>query len=133
MSETLDLTYLIKNMNPTLMEGEYVFCKVNTDSKKVHELEPVSTFKNGKEYIVIITKENADKNKFGYSDIYKMVSLEIQSNKSEAEFLAVITGVFADQGILSKLFTLLDVCYLFVPVEKIKDAQQLLHDLTVDF
>lgn len=133
MSETLDLTYLIKNMNPNLMEGEYVFCKVNIDSKKIQELDPVSTFRIGKEYLVVLSKQNADKNRFGYDESYNMVSLKISSKNSEAEFLAVISGVFADQGIPSKVFSGIDTCFLFIPVEKIKDALQLLHDLTVDF
>ncbi len=135
MSEALDLTYLVKNMNPVLFDGEYVFCNVNIESKKIHELEPVGAFKFGKGYTVIITKVNADKNQFGYSESYKMISLDVNVNgkKSEAEFLAVITGVFADQGISSKIFSGIDICFLFVKIEKIKDAMQLLHDLTVDF
>ena len=133
MSDTMDLTYLIRNMNPVLLDGEFIFCKVNIDSKKIHELEPISSIKTGKEYSIIIDKLKADKNRFGYNKIYKMVSLKLPSNHSEAEFMAVITGVFADQGIPSKVISCEEECYLFISTETIEDAVQLLHDLTVDF
>lgn len=133
MSEIIDLSYLIKNMKPTMLEGEYVFCEINKNGYDVFELDPVSVLSIGNNYTLIIPKQKAVERKIEFKTIFNMLSLSVKDNNEDGEFIAVIAGVFADQCIPAKFISAIGTHYLFVPTNKTKEAMQLLFDLTTDF
>jgi hypothetical protein len=134
MSDIIDLSYLIKNMNPALKNGEFVFCNIDTDIKNILESSPLLILKTVKGYSALVSRQSADKYDYDYENVFSLITLCLPEHESEAEFLAVITGVFADQGIPVKLFSgFNNSCGLLVPVFKTDDAMQLLNDLTTDF
>lgn len=56
MNGETELEQLLKNLQPELNPGEYVFCTVNTPVQAA-EQDPISIFKESEEVTVILPKK----------------------------------------------------------------------------
>jgi uncharacterized protein len=98
MSGEKDLHTLLKNMKPTLQEGDYVFC--NTKSLAAIDLADVIMFFREQEAVtIILKKEVADSLQLPYSFVAAWITLTIHSSLEAVGLTAAFSKALADENI----------------------------------
>jgi uncharacterized protein len=122
-----DLRELIKNINPEVIEGNYVFCVVNetVDMKIV----PKMIFKEKEGTTLILTREQAEEYGLKYEGMWAMITLNVNSDLEAVGFLAKITEVLAKANISVNTVSAYYHDHLFVPKERVEDALEILNKL----
>ena len=129
MNGESDLKMLLRNMEPIVVPGEYVFCSIQ--ESQLEELEyPLLVFKESEGPTVIVTKVLAEKNELDFSSSWGLVSLSIHSNLEAVGFLAAITSHLAEVGISVNIVSAFYHDHLFVPYERVDEAMSILLDLS---
>ena len=89
---------IIKNLNPKLNRGEYVFCSVNNldniNSKKI-----IGTFLEKKGLSIIIDKKEARNLGLSYSFIASWITLKVNSSLDSVGLTATFSSALAKNGI----------------------------------
>ncbi len=75
---------------------------------------------------VIVEKAVADKSKLSYTQIWSLITLNVDSDLSAVGFLAAITPVLAKAGISVNVISAYYHDHLFVPEGKAKEAIRIL-------
>jgi uncharacterized protein len=134
MSGITDLSFLLKNMNPILNDGEFVFCTIAINElKDFAELDPVSITREAEGWSLIIPREKAELKKLEPSSVFKMITLSVHSSLQAVGFLAFVLGVLADQEISVNAVSAFYHDYLFVPADQVDDAIKLLNVISSDY
>ena len=122
-----DLRELIKNINPEVIEGNYVFCVVNetVDMKIV----PKMIFKEKEGTTLILTREQAEEYGLKYEGMWAMITLNVNSDLEAVGFLAKITEVLAKANISVNTVSAYYHDHLFVPKKRVEDALEILNKL----
>lgn len=92
------LETLLKTMQPTLNEGDYVFCT----RKDINELDPndiIMSFKEQEGITVILKQEIADRLQFEYSFVAKWISLTVHSSLEAIGLTAAFSKALAEENI----------------------------------
>lgn len=121
-----DLKKLLKNMQPTLLKGKYVFCSISESDLKHLRISPVFTFKEKEGISIVLSKQAADKNKLKYSGVWALITLNVYSDLSAVGFLAIITRALADARISTNVVSAFYHDHLFVPTDKAEMALDIL-------
>ncbi len=124
-----DLKKLLRNMEPVVVQGEYVFCSIEEGQLDYLE-KPLLVFRENEGPTVIVTKQAAVQHGFSFDTIWGLISLSIHSNLQSIGFLAAITTQLAKAGISVNAVSAFYHDHLFVPHERIDDALSLLIDLS---
>ncbi|MFW9991490.1 MAG: ACT domain-containing protein [Candidatus Odinarchaeota archaeon] len=124
-----DLNSLLKSMEPELREETYVFCSIPGKKYSGMNLEPLLMFNEDEGVTIIVEKEIADDHSLSYSAIWSLITLTVHSDLTAIGFLAKLTKELADSGISVNVVSAYYHDHLFVPVEKSKDAMQILKDM----
>jgi hypothetical protein len=122
MSGIKDLDVLLKSMKPELIEGEYVFCTVQS----LGDLKPLMTFKEKEGLTLILRKQDADQNNISYQSTWAMITLTVHSNLEAVGFLAKITEKLAQAGISVNAVSAYYHDHLFVPKNRALEAIEIL-------
>ena len=129
MSGESNLNSLLRDMQPKVVSGEYVFCSIQ--ESQLGEIEnPLMVFRENEGPTVIVTKAVAEKNELEFSSSWGLVSLSIHSNLEAVGFLAAITSHLAKAGISVNAVSAFYHDHLFVPYERIEEAISELVDLS---
>lgn len=131
MSGEKDLTQLIKNMNPELRDGEFVFASLDRKDVKSKGLNPVFTFIEDEGLSLIIRQMDAEINNIPYDSVFKMITLNIHSSLNAVGFFAVILNELAKQNISVNPVSAFYHDHLFIPKEKAETAMVVLRKITI--
>ena len=119
MNGETDLQKLIQGMEPSLNEGEFVFCTVN--SLQHLTLNPLCLFQEKEGTTVILSKEQADKASLPYSGIYAWITLSVHSALEAVGLTAAVSKALTDANISCNVVAAYYHDHIFVPI---KDAQR---------
>lgn len=128
MSGETNLALLLKNMQPILNEGQYVFCSVSTETAL--DFTKIQLFFKEKEGItIIVEKAYADEMGFLYPSVCAWISLLIHSSLEAVGLTAAFSTALAKGNIPSNVVAGYYHDHIFVPLEMAQKAMKILQKL----
>lgn len=125
-----DLKVLLKSMEPKPIKGEFVFCTVSEEHFTKLRANPLLVFREKEGITLILERDVADANSLPYSHVWGMITLTVHSDLTAVGFLAVITSKLAGAGISVNVVSAYYHDHLFIPLEKVDKAMELLRELS---
>jgi hypothetical protein len=117
----------LKNLNPVLLEDEYVFCTFLSSIYGDHnKLNPIASFNEKEGLTLVVKKEIAKFNNLEFKGTFKCISLNLISSLTSVGLTALISKVLADNEISANIYAGYYHDHIFVPLEKANDAFKLL-------
>jgi len=117
----------LKNLNPVLLEDEYVFCTFLSSIYGDHnKLNPIASFNEKEGLTLVVKKEIAKFNNLEFKDTFKCISLNLISSLSSVGLTALISKALADNEISANIYAGYYHDHIFVPLERASDAFKLL-------
>ena len=111
------LEVLLRDMNPLLHDGPYVFVQTGTVPD-----EAVATFREEEGLTVIVERRQADALALSYSSLWAWITLTVHSDLAAVGFLAEVAGRLARAGISCNAFAAVMHDHIFVPYDRRFDA-----------
>ena len=125
-----DLLNLLNNLQPNLLNEDYVFVVLDEYSLGfLKQLDPIATFKEKEGLTIVITKERAKQENLEYNSVFKCISLGVHSSLSSVGLIATISILFSDKDIPCNVFSGFFHDHLFVQKSLSKEALELLKGL----
>jgi uncharacterized protein len=125
-----DLTLLLKSMNPTLQDGEYVFCSVNQQVVDWSDSVPLCIFREEEGVTLILRREDADRRQLPYGSIFRMITLSVHSSLEAVGFIAAIATQLVQHGISTNPISAFYHDHLFIPASDADKAMVVLQALS---
>ncbi|MHA2021338.1 MAG: ACT domain-containing protein [Candidatus Thorarchaeota archaeon] len=125
-----DLGTLIRSMEPSLSDEEYVF--VSMDESLIEELniDPLLAFKEEEGVTLILDKTTADSHSLEYLSTWSLITLSIHSDLEAIGFIARVSSELAKEGISVNVVSAFYHDHLFVPYDEGHEALEILQALT---
>ena len=131
MSGETNLDILLKNMEPVLQDGVYVFHSSKKSMAELTGLDPVLLFTEEEGTAAILKKEKADAAGINYHYQARMITLNVHSSLDAVGFLAAITKKLAEGGISVNPVSAHFHDHLFIPEDKADQAIEILRDFAL--
>ena len=128
MTGETDLLKLIKDMQPELNQGEYVFCLVSS-KEQAAGLDPLCYFLEKEGVTVILTKEKADAINIPYSTICVWITLTVHSSLEAVGLTAAVSKALTEANISCNVVAAFYHDHIFVPVKDSARAMDALQNL----
>ncbi|TET96241.1 MAG: ACT domain-containing protein [Anaerolineales bacterium] len=132
MSGETNLQRLLANMQPELLEREFVFCSVSPKAFEQLRIHPIGWFREAEGITLVIERNVADDEGLDYEFVSRMITLNIHSSLEAVGFLATITSKLAGAGISVNTISAFYHDHLFVPTDRASAVMQLLDELKND-
>ena len=132
MSGERDLRVLLSNLNPSLSEGEFVFCSLDEARLGKLGVHAIATFRESEAISAIIPRQYADDEGLEYSFIARLITIGVYSSLDAVGLIAAIAGKLAEAGISVNPVSAYFHDYLFVPADKAHEAMAALTELSSD-
>ncbi|MDA7763906.1 ACT domain-containing protein [Pelagibacterales bacterium] len=117
----------LKNLNPVLLEDEYVFCTFLSSIYGDHnKLNPIASFNEKEGLTLVVKKKIAKFNNLEFKGTFKCISLNLISSLTSIGLMALISKALADNEISANIYAGYYHDHIFVPLEKANDAFKLL-------
>lgn len=114
MSGEKNLELLLKNMQPELILGDYVFCQV--DNISLIDLDKIVLFFREKEAItLVLKKETADDLQLSYNFVAAWICLKVHSSLEAVGLTAAFSTALAKEGISCNVVAGYYHDHIFVP------------------
>jgi len=130
MAGECDLGALLKNMEPELRPGIFVFCTIPTDKPIPATLNPLLTYREQEGVTLVILREEAEAAGLLYAFASRLITLTIHSALDAVGFLAAITSRLAEAGISVNAVSAFHHDHLFVPVDRADEAMAVLREMS---
>ena len=125
-----DLKDILKNLNPFLVTGSFIFMTSKEPiNSLVDSLKPLAMFIEDEGCTLVITKEIADKNSIQYDSIFKCISLGVHSSLESSGLIAILSSKLFEQKIPANVFAGYFHDHIFVPNEKAKEALEIISSI----
>jgi hypothetical protein len=98
MEGEINLKNILKNLNPSLNEGEYVYCTVD-NIDKIPLSKILFIFKEKESITIIIKKEYAEELNLNFSYVASWITLNVHSSLSAVGLTAKFSKALSDAGI----------------------------------
>ena len=98
MNGETNLSVLIKNMQPILQEGDFVFCMVE-NVKDLDMPEILFYFREKEGITIVVRKEYADLKRLLYNYISSWITLNIHSSLEAVGLTAAFSSALSKEGI----------------------------------
>lgn len=129
MSGEMNLSILIRNMQPVLQEGDYVFSVVE-EIKSLNLEEVLFYFREKEEITVVVRREYADARQLPYNYISAWITLNIHSSLEAVGLTAAFTSALAQEGIGCNVVAAFYHDHIFVAKTDAAKAMQALRKLS---
>jgi len=123
----MDLYELLRNMDPELLPGEYVF---TTAEKAPVGVDALCLFREPEGVTAIVARADAERLGLTSSETWRLITLRVHSSLAAVGFLARILPELARKGIPANVVSAYFHDHLFVPAGCAGEALQLLRELT---
>ena len=110
------LSRLIREMNPTLNGGEYVFCVLPRDADP--PAAAIAVFRELEGTTVVLARDDAEAHRLDPVYAAAWITITIHSDLDAIGFLAAIASELAAAGISCNAFSAVYHDHLFVPYEQ---------------
>ena len=121
-----NLAKLLRNMEPELHDGVFVFGSIPADNEIPAALRPVYLFREREGITLVVRREEAEGAGLSYQFASRLITLTVHSSLEAVGFLAEITGRLAEAGISVNAVSAYYHDHLFVPDHRADEALQLL-------
>ena len=129
MTGETDLGFLLRNMKPKHVPGEYVFCSMDESNEMMVET-PLLVFREDEGLTVVIPREVAESYQLEFESTWGLITLSVHSDLTAVGFLARITHVLAQAGVSVNVVSAYYHDHLFVPFTEIEPVMELLTSLS---
>lgn len=130
MTGELNLELLLRDMNPVMQEGIFVFCTLPEGGRLPASINPRLTFREPEGTTVVIRREEAESAELFHQFASRLITLSVHSSLEAVGFLAVIITRLAKAGISVNAVSAFYHDHLFVPDHKANEALRILRDLS---
>ena len=124
-----NLTTLLQNMKPEMLDGVFVFCSIPADKEIPAALRPVLTFREREGTTLVVRREEAESAGLSHQFASRLITLTVHSSLEAVGFLAAIAGRLAEAGISVNAVSAYYHDHLFVPDHRADEALHLLQDM----
>ncbi len=121
-----DLEELLRNMEPALAPGEFVF---TTGPEQPAGVDPLCRFREAEGVTCILTRGDAERLGLEFAYPCRMITLRVHSSLEAVGFLARITAELARRGISTNVVSSWFHDHLFVPSGRAAEALAALREL----
>jgi len=128
MTGETDLAVLIRDMQPELNAGEYVFCTLDPDEKPA-DLAALASFQEKEGLTVVLPRLEADKAGLPYSFVAAWITLNVHSALEAVGLTAAVSQALALAGISCNVVAAYHHDHLFVPVSEARRALHILQGM----
>ena len=119
---------MLEKLEPRLLEEEFVFLTFPGASYGAHsELHPIASFQEGEGLTLIVPCSQAEKHGHAFEEIFRCISLGLNSSLVSVGLTAAFSGLLARNGISANVFAGFFHDHILVPA---LDADQALLLLT---
>lgn len=125
----MDLNVLLREMNPQLNHGEYVFCTFK-DFFIPQGLVPLSTFRELEGLSAVVERDQADGYGLPYHFVCAWITLKIHSALEAVGLTAAVSAALEKAGISCNIIAAYYHDHLFVPYDEREKALTVLNTLT---
>ena len=122
-----DLAVLLASMSPVLVPGEFVF--VTTDVVP-SDLRPRATVVEDEGVTLVLTREEADEQGWGYDFVAAWITLRVHSALDAVGLTAAVSAVLTQEGISCNVIAGFHHDHLFVQWDRRDDAMAALKALS---
>ncbi|WP_419487972.1 ACT domain-containing protein [Chryseobacterium bernardetii] len=128
MEGEVNLNNILKNLNPLLNEGKYVYCTVdNIDEIPFSKI--LFLFKEAESITVILKKEDAEALNLNFSYVASWITLEVHSSLSAVGLTAKFSQALSDAGISCNVVAAYFHDHIFVDEKDATKAIEVLNGL----
>ena len=128
MTGETSLPTLLRQMNPVLNAGDYVFCSVG-DIAQLQGLQPLGSFSEREGITVILAREQAERLGLPFDYVAAWLTLEVHSALAAVGLSAAVASALAEVGISCNLIAGYYHDHLFVTADDGARAQRVLRQL----
>jgi hypothetical protein len=132
MNGESNLETLVRNMEPVLNAGDYVFCTVE-EFPGVSNNDILFFFREKEAITVVVLKEYADAKGWKYNAVFSWISLTIHSSLEAVGLTAAFSAALAKQNISCNVVAAYYHDHIFVKKEDAERAMDALKRLTANF
>jgi hypothetical protein len=126
-----NLATLLRNMNPEMREGIFVFCTIAKETEIPATIKPVLLFHEQEGTTIVVRREEAVGAGLRYQFVSRLITLTVHSSLEAVGFLATIATRLAEAGISVNAVSAFHHDHLFVPDHKADEALCLLQELSI--
>lgn len=131
MTGETDLGKMLASLQPTLREGEYVFCTMENGRYGDHpELEPIASFLEAEGLTLVIPKPRADQHGIPYEGVFRCITLSVHSSLDAVGLTAVVAAKLAEHSISANVIAAYYHDHIFVQSHRAKAALAALRELS---
>lgn len=125
----MELSKLLRSLEPSLIEGEFVFCSIK-DAKygDFAELSPVASFVESEGLTVVLEKDTADRVDWKYESSFRLITLTVHSSLESVGLTAAVAAKLAKLGISANVMAAYFHDHIFVPVKQAEEALEALKE-----
>lgn len=123
---------LIKNMQPQLNEGTYVFCTVPEIGIEILQ-NCIIIFKEDEGFTLILDKQYADKVAIQYQYVAAWITLKVNSSLEATGFTTAFSRALSDEGISCNVVAAYHHDHIFVALNDGEKAMNALKNLSNKF
>lgn len=123
-----NLQRILTNMQPELLEGEFVFCSVSPQAFDQLRIRPIGNFREAEGITLIVERSVADAEGLYYEFVSRMITLNIHSSLEAVGLLAAITNKRAAAGISVNTISAYYHDHLYIPTDRASAAMRLLDE-----
>ena len=128
MSGETNLEVLLTNLQPTLDNGEFVFCTL-PDGESFTHLEPKAFIQEAEGISLIMPATNARENGIAFTGTYKAISLTVHSSLEAVGLTAAISTALAESGLSANIVAGYYHDHIFIQSDKADAAMQVIQSL----
>jgi uncharacterized protein len=128
MSGETSLPTLLRQMNPVLNPGDYVFCCLG-DIAQLQGLQPLGSFREREGLTAILAREQAERLGLDFDYVATWLTLEVHSALAAVGLTAAVATALAEAGISCNVIAGYYHDHLFVAAEDGARAQAVLRQL----
>ena len=125
MNGQTDLAVLLKQMNPLLNEGDYVFCTVIDESHPAIK-DAICFFREKEGSTIVVEKPVADSMQLSYSVVCSWITLTVHSSLEAVGLTATVSASLSNEGISCNMVAAFYHDHLFVPKKDAAKAMEIL-------
>ena len=130
MTGERSLDTLLRNMQPQMLDGTFVFCTLAPSATIPATINPVLTFREREGTTLVIRQEEAERAGLRREFPSRLITLTVHSALDAVGFLAAITARLAEAGISVNAVSAFHHDHLFVPADRADQAMAVLQEMS---
>lgn len=130
MTGITNLTTLLANLRPELLDGQFVFItRPQWTYGAGAELHPIATFSEPEGLTLVVPKELADASGQSYTSVWSMITLSVNSSLNAVGLTAAVADALTQHGISANVIAAYHHDHVFVSIARASEAMTAIEQL----